>query len=105
MICCERVRLSFCDGCRGGCASTGCSDGFECVVGEACIPSVCGCDEETYSCNCTADCSGGACQPIEETDTCGEAGGNCLGGCAPGFERPTGATCDEGLVCCEPTDE
>jgi hypothetical protein len=102
LICCERVRRDFCDSCQGGCASTGCPDGFECVVGDDCIPSACNCDEEARSCLCTADCNGGRCEPIEEPPTCEETGGHCARGCAPGFERPTGATCPPEAICCEP---
>lgn len=58
--------ISLCDACQGGCMSGGCPDGFECVVDpNECIPSTCGCNEETLSCICTSDCGGGSCKPVD----------------------------------------
>ena len=57
--------IDVCAGCQGGCESTGCPDGFECVADpNECIPSACGCDTENGSCICTSDCGGGSCKPV-----------------------------------------
>jgi hypothetical protein len=55
---------SFCDGCQAGCVEGGCPVGMECVVDpDECVPSACGCDEESFTCICTSDCNGGSCKP------------------------------------------
>lgn len=44
-----------------GCVSTGCPSGMLCDTNVGCRPSGCGCDAETGTWTCTADCGGGTC--------------------------------------------
>lgn len=72
------------DGCDNGCPS-----GQVCNP-DACRPSACGCDTDTGTWLCTADCGeGGACVPEDEAGIC--EGPNPADGCDGG--------CPEGTVC------
>jgi hypothetical protein len=45
-----------------GCFAAGCPDGFECIdVPNACVPSLCSCDQFYGEWWCTEDCGGGTC--------------------------------------------
>ena len=60
-----QCELSYCiEPNPAGCQSTGCDDGFECIVDiNDCIPSSCWCQEFTGDWICIEDCGGGACLP------------------------------------------
>jgi len=48
-----------------GCQSTGCSEGYDCVVNaNDCIPSACYCDGFYGNWFCTEDCGGGICEAV-----------------------------------------
>lgn len=44
-----------------GCVGTGCPNGMLCDTNVGCRPSGCGCNAETGTWTCTADCGGGTC--------------------------------------------
>ncbi len=47
-----------------GCVQAGCSSGLICNTDvQACVPSSCGCDEDSGEWVCTDDCGGGVCTP------------------------------------------
>ena len=58
---------SYCNGDNpAGCFETGCDEGYECVIGDECIPSSCFCDGiDGSEWSCTEDCGGGVCQPMQ----------------------------------------
>ena len=44
-----------------GCFQSGCDEGFECMITEECVPSMCYCDAFYGDWYCTEDCGGGSC--------------------------------------------
>jgi hypothetical protein len=99
--CCQD-KVDVCEepgGCPGenpaGCAADGCGDGQTCQTDLAiCVPSACGCDEQTGSWLCTADCGGGTCVDDEPVPPC--EGDNPAGCVTQG--------CEQGEVCSTETD-
>ncbi len=90
-----------------GCAEGSCGEGEVCSLEtEECASSSCSCDEASGQWNCTPDCNGGVCVPVEEVMECeGDNPQGCLeGGCGEGevcsFETEecisSGCACDEG---------
>ncbi|MCK6573592.1 hypothetical protein L6V77_21130 [Myxococcota bacterium] len=91
-----------------GCHTGGCEPGFRCTDDpNICVPSSCGCDEDTGQWFCTEDCGGGLCVP--EAGACpGENPQGCVSdGCPEGqyCEVDVDTCASSGCLCDEATGQ